>query len=275
MRQQCAGEARRALFTRHVRRVLTLAALATGLWLAGEATASAEEFAPPATGSTTSPEIAEVAAPAEELLGPATSAVPSAGGRAGPRVGSAIPPAPAAVAPVAPVPVAPVVAAAAPVVRSVAVPVADVAAPVVEPIERAVSPVTRAALPLASAPNALLAPAVDAATRGVDTGPMPSQGSPEADSNRLTGDLVRRAAVDISPAAGPDAAGIDPLPVRPPTPATGGAAGARCSGAHYSDQSSADLSFAVQATTTAALASTEDARQAAGNIAVDPSFSPD
>ena len=309
MGQQCAGDARRAPLFRFARRTVVLAALGTGLWLGGQATASAEEIVPPSTpGATSSSAVGEVAAPGVELLGPATSAAAFATGPTAPPVTSAAEQAPAAVAPVAPVPVAPVVSAAAPVAHSVAVPVTDladpivqaaepvlevpaslgeVAAPVVAAVEQAVFPVADAVVPLAGALDPLRAPAADALSPVLVTGLNGAEQPTDADFHRLTravhgpaagtagaGRVMAPAGDDVI-TPGPGAAGGVPVPVRPPTPASGGSARAACTGAGSFDHSPADLSAAVLATITAALAATGDSRDAARSVTSDPSFSPD
>ena len=335
MGQQSAGEPRRAPLFRFTRRAVVLAALGTGLWLAGQATATAEELSPAATAvGTPFSAVDAVAAPSVEPVAPATSAVDPAADPTAAPVAPAAAPAPAAVTPAAALPVAPVLSAAAPAGHSAVVPVTaladpivpaaepvlemaaplrDVAAPVVAAVEQAAPPVADAAVTLADAPDTLLNPVAGALGPIADAlgpvagalapvagalGPVadalvpllgPSlietQKRPGTDSHGLnelasaarpagaarvlapTGDQV------ITPGAG-GAAGV-PGPVRPHAQGTGGPARAAGTGVSSFDQWPADLSAAVLAMITAALAATVDARDAAGNIASDPSFSPD
>ena len=317
MGQQSAGEPRRAPLSWFARRAVILAALGTGLWLAGQATATAQELSPPATAvGTTSSDVGEVAAPSVELVASATSAVAPAADRTAAPVAPAAEPAPAAVAPLAPVPVAPDVPAAAPAVHSallpitdladrivqtaepvveVATPLRDVAAPVVAAVGQAVPPVADAAVTLAGAADPLLTPvggALDPVAGVLDPvlgpGLIGTQERPGTDFHVLNEVFQSSAAGPtgagrvLAPAGdndvitpGPGGAGGGPGPVRPLTPATGAPARAGGTGTHSFDQSPADLSAAVLAAFTAALAATGDACGAVGNIASDPSFSPD
>ena len=263
MDQQFDRAARRAPHPRLLRRSLVLAALGAGLWLAGEATASAQELAPPLTApGATSPDLTDAPAPRTELLAPAT----------------------AAAAPVLP---------AAPVVHAVTVPIAELADPVVhsaEPVLDAVAPLrdvaAEVAEPLAGALDPPLGPAVDVIAPVLAADPIRSQ-QPQDAGHRLSegvhggaGDPARAAhrvapaLVVVHPAADPGWVG-GTVPVPPPTPATGGPAPAWCTGAQSSDQTPADLWAAVESTITAALVAAGDAREAAGDPVSDPSFSPD
>ena len=285
MNQRSAGAARRVPRSRLARRSLILAALGAGLWLTGEATASAQELPPPLTvPSATSPDVDEAVAPAE-LPAPALSAGVPGGSLAGSAVAPAVAPATAAVAPV--------VRAAAPVVHSATVPVADLTEPVVhsaEPVLDHVAPlrdvVVDAADSLAGALDPLLAPAVDVLAPAPGADPIRSQEPPDP-GHRLTGGVhigagyPGRAAHRVPPAdavvllaAGPDAAAGRTVPVRPPTSGTGPVPH-RCTGAQSFDQSPADLPAAAEATITAALVAAGNARDAAGDRVSDPCFSPD
>ena len=265
MDQQSAGAARRAPRSWLARRPLVLAALGAGLWLAGEATASAQELQPPLTAS-----------------GPMTPA----GGLAGSTVAPAVAPATAAVAPVVP--------AVAPVVHSATVPVADLTAPVVrsaEPVRAQVAllqdVVADAAEPLAGSLDLPPAPAVDAliaapaapsirSQEPLDAGHHPTGGVRGGDGNldRAAHRVVAAEAV-VLPDAGPGGAAGGTVPVRPPAPMTGGPAPAWCTGGQSVDQSPADLAAAAEGTLTAALVAAGDARDAVGDHASDPCFSPD
>ena len=311
MGQQFAGESRRASLSWFAGRAAVLAALGTGLWLAGQATASAQELSPPPTAAeTVSSTFEAVAAPSVELLAPATSAVDPAPDRtASSSVARAAEPAPAVVASVAPVPVVPVVSAAAPAMHSavvpathlagpiaeaaepvleVAAPIQDVAAPVMAAVEQAIPSVAHAAVTLAGALAAVLAPVANALDPLLSIGLIGPQERPDTDSRGLNevvhgpaagpagaSRVLTPAGDDVDPAAGAGGGAGEPGPVPPYIPVTGGPARAVATGADSFDQSPADLSAAVLATITAGLAATGDARDAAGNIAFDPSFSPD
>lgn len=302
MDQQQAGDARRAPGSGSVRRAVILAALGTGLWLGGETTADAQELPPPpGAGDVVPAAIGGVAEAADGLIAPVTSvpavAAPASPVNVAPVVTETAETVRSVTAPVADV--VPVVQAAAPVVE-VAAPLGEVAgrvlepveravSPVVEPFERAVPPVTDAVEPPVAPGDPQVAPAVDAAGREPGTVVRDSgQLSPEAGSRRMTdsspgsvGDTAWPAGVltvapgDVSAAAGPTGEGSAPLPAEPRTPVAGGPGGARCSGAHSADQMAADVSAAVATMTTAALVASGEVRQAACDIAADPSFSPD
>ncbi len=310
MGPQCAAEAGRAPLLRFACRAVVLAALGTGLWLAGLTTATAEELTPPSTAAgTASSAVDAVATPRVGLLGPASSASTPARSKTGSNVVSAVAPGPAAVAPVVPVPVVPVVSAAAPAVHSAVVSVADLAVPMVQAAEpvlepaatlrdvaapvlatlgQSLPPVADAAVTLAGALDPLLAPVAGALDPLLKTDLIGTQERPDTDLHgpnevvqgsaagpSCSGHVMAPAGDDVIIVAGMGGAGGGPAPVRPPSPGTGGPVRAACTGAHSFDQSPADLPAAVLATITAALAATADARHAAGNIASDPSFSPD
>ena len=286
MEQQSAGASRRAL--RCARRSLVLAAVGAGLWLAGEATASAQELTPPlATLGATSSDVTDAAAPREEPPAPATSTTDLGETLAGPTGATAAAAAPAAVAPVVPE--------AAPVVHSGTVPVADLADPVVRSAEvvlEAAAPLRDVAAelagPLAGAPDRLLGPAGVVVDPVLGVGPIGSQESLDAGLHSLPGGVhggaedtagaahgIAPADAVVRPGAGQGRAAGGSVPVGPPTPATGAPSPARCTGAPSSDQSPADVPAAGGAVITAALAAAGDARDAARNRASEPSFSPD
>jgi DNA polymerase-3 subunit gamma/tau len=317
MDRQCEELGHRAPLARFLRRAAFVAAVGAGLWLAGQASASADELTPPAAVETTSPAVGGVSV--DGLLSPVTSAVRTATETTQAPVAGVVPkPAPVVervAQPVAEV-AAPVARTAAPVVERVAAPVAEVAAPVAElaaPVVRAAEPVLKIAAPLEDA----VAPVVDAVEEAVppvvevseppvrvreplvsltddvvvpvlrggsvlDEQPLSwgfarvtdaVQGSP--DDGSRPGHVLSQARADDSTAAGPKGAPGDPAPVPPLTPVTGGSAGARSAGAHSYDQAAADLAPVVSVMTTAALTAADFARDAAANVASDPSFSPD
>jgi hypothetical protein len=307
---ECAAKAPCARLSRIASRALVLAAVGTGLWLAGQTTASAQELAPPPTAvGRTSSDVGEVAAPGGLLVAPATLSVVRAGGQTGSGVVPAVAPDPPAAAPVALVAGAAAVSAAAPTVHSAVVPVADlanpivqaakpllevaaplrtVAAPVVAAVGQAVSPVADAGVPLADALDLLVATVADArgpllGTALIGDGERPdavSHGSYDVAQSSAAGPagaarVIAPTGDDVDPTADSDGAAGVPGPMRPSTPATGGPAPAAYTGSHSSDQSPADLSAALLAAFTATLVAAGDARAAAGNIAFDPSFSPD
>ena len=308
MGHQSAWEPRRAPLDRFARRALVLAALGTGLWLGGQATASAEELSrPPTAVATQSSAIHAIPAARVELLPPATSPVDHAPVPTASSVARDAEPAPATVAPVAPLPVMPVVSAATPAVHSAvapvidladpvveaaepvleqAAPVRDVAAPVVAAVGQAVPPVADAAATLARALDPVLARVADVLDPLLGNSLIASHERPDTDFQGLdgavqgstagpvsAGRVLAPAGVDVS-TPGPGGAAGAPGPVRPPG-TSGPAQAGGGTGASWFDQSPADVSTAVLAPITAAVAATGDARDAAANVAADPSFSPD
>ena len=294
MDQHCARDPRRAPFARFVRRAAVLGVLGTGLWLGGQATAAAEELTvPPTTSAATTSEIGRVALPVAAVAPPVVQAAEPLVETTAPLQDVAAPvvkPIGRAVSPV----VEPIGRAVSPVVE----PIGRAVSPVVEPIGRAfppavevvgeaVAPVTEAVVPPPALLEPLLPAPVDAPTPVLGGGLTRSQDLPEVGSHSLSSSLhdladdtsrpggVLPRAADHVTAADPGLSARHPGPVRPPTPSAGGPAGARCAQAHSFDQSPADLSADVLPRTTAALVATGDARDAAGNIASDPSFSPD
>ena len=304
MGPQCAEETGRAPLSRFAARAVVLAVLGTALWFVGQAAATAEELMPPSTAAGVASSVVDaVATPGVGLLAPATSAVDRAEAPVAPAVG----PAPAVVAPVAAVPVVPLVSAVAPGVHSavvpatdladpivqtaepvlqVAAPLRDVAAPVVATVEQALETLTEV-MPLAGALSPQLTPVAGVLDSLLGTALTGTQDRPDADFLGLNevahglaagpagaGRGLAPASEDVS-TPGPGGAGGVPGPVQPPTPVTRGSTRSAGTGTHSFDQSPAYLPANVLATITAALAATGDARDAAGNIAADPSFSPD
>ena len=309
MSQPCARHARRALLPRCARRGVVLAALGTGLWLGGQASASAEELSPaPMAGGTSSSAVQTVAAANVELLPPATSPADPTPDATASAVARAAEPASAVEAPVASEPMVSVVPAAAPAVHSVVLPVIDVAdpiveaaepvleatapvqvvaAPVVAAVERAVPPVGDAASTLAGALDPVLASVADLLDPSMANALIATHEQPDVDAHGrdevVQGSAARPAgaARARAPAADdvmtpvPGRAAVVPGPVRPHIPGTRGPAGAGGAGTSSFDQSPADVPAAVLTTITAALAATGEARDAAGDVASDPSFTPD
>jgi hypothetical protein len=180
----------------------------------------------------------------------------------------------------------PIVEAAEPVLE-VAAPVRDVTAPIVAAVGQAVPAVADAAVTLAGVLDPVLPPVADVRGPLLGSGLIGTQKQPAIDSHGLneavqgsaaspasTGRVLAPAGDDVSTHGPGGAAGLSG-PVRPHTPGTGGPARVAGAGTSSFDQSPADLPAAVLATLPAALAATGDARDAAGNVAFDPAFSPD
>jgi hypothetical protein len=290
MGQQCAAGIRRVPLSRFALRAVVLAALGTGLWLGSQATASAEEISPPPTaGATSSSAVGQLVAPGVGLVRPVVSAVASATPSPAPFVAPAAGPAESAVTPIlmAAEPVLEVARPLGEVAAPVVAAVQDVAAPVVAAGEPVVAPVANAVVPAPGALDSLPARAIDAPALGPGTGVDQAQEPTDTGSYRPTRPVHGSAtgttgagsamspAGDGVPGPGPRAAGDAPVPVPPPTPATGGPARAASSGAQSVDHWPAYLPATDPATITAALVVTGDARNATGDVAFDPSFSPD
>jgi hypothetical protein len=291
---QSVENAHRAPLARFAYRAAVLATLGIGLWLAGQATAFAEEsMIPPTAVGAPFAAVDAVASPGVEVLATAASALAPPGESADPLGTPAAAGGPVAAAPVA-VTAATVVSvadlavplpqAAEPVIAMTA-PLSDVVRPVVAAIGQAVPPVVVDLSPL-EALDAALPPVADALHALLGACLADAQQRPDTDFGGL-GEVVEGSAAgptgasrvmvradkddDLSTGTGGAAGG----PVPPVAPASGGPAQACYGGTHTFDQSTADLPAAVRATSMAALVAAGEARDAAGNIAFDPSFSPD
>lgn len=276
-----------------VRRALLLSGLAAGLWLAGSAGSSAAADKLPAQP------LAPIAAPVQDLAGrllsPVTSAVPPV---VAPAVEATVTPVVQALAPVgealAPVvravePVtAPVVAVLSPVISPVVKPVVAPVRPVLVPVLRpaaVVEPVMRPVAVVEPARAAIVEPVVDSPSVLDAPVLVPAGGEmagPAAESETAAATNDADAGVVVDQSIGASVPGPAPVPggrnVPVPGPAlpSGAPAPAVASGPSSPDQHAADVPPAVTAVDLVALgAAADDARDAAADRALDPTFSPD
>lgn len=264
------------------RRALVLVGLGVGLWVAGSATSSAAADDSPVAPLTTA--VQDVADQAGGLPAPVTSAVEPV------------------VAPVAEATVAPVVQAVAPVVESVAPvvdavspvldPVVATSMPVLEPVGAAVSPAlepvnrevvepTRAAVgaPIAAeVPAGSPVVAAPAASSPSGESAAPNSSDPAVAAHAAAarvGGVVEHLIGDATAVPAPVPGG-NHVSVRGPALPAGAPAPAAASGPSSPDQPAADLPPAGRLVDPAALyAAADDARDAAADRALDPSFAPD
>jgi len=290
---------RRAWVSPAVGRTLVLVGLGMGLWVAGSATSSAAAADLPQPLAPVTAPLQDVADRTGRLLSPVSTAVTPVVApvvEAVAPVVDAVAPVVDVVAPVGERVLAPVVRVVEPVIRAVepvTTPVVAVLSPVLEPVVAPITPVLEPVLrpvPVV-VPDVVGAPAVEpVAAAVVDSAPLLVMPSP-------TGDELASPAVVRSLVAAPDArtgaverpAGDAPAAVAPgsgghhlPLPAPVVPAGAPApapatlSAPSSPDQPASDLPPAAIPVVLAALyAAGDDARNAAADRALDPTFAPD
>jgi len=277
------------------RRTLVLVGLGAGIWLAGTAgsSAAADDGLPQLLTPVTAP-VQDVADRAGGLLSPVATAVtpvvaPVAEAVVAPVVEAAVVPVVDAVAPVGEKLLAPVVRAVEPVTTPVVAVLSPVLEPVVAPVAPVLEPVLRPVpvvvpdLVTSPVPEPVAAAVVDTSSLLVVPAPAPTVDevvgsaviAPAAGSDARTRAVERL--VGATPAAAPGHGGHHlplPAPVVPsgapaPAPATLHAPASP-------DQPAADLPPAATPAVLAALyAADDDARNAAADRALDPTFAPD
>jgi hypothetical protein len=262
-----------------VRRAMMLTGLAAGLWLAGSAgsSAAAEETAPqPLT-----PIVAPVQDLAGGLLAPVTGALT-------PVVAPVVETAVAPVAQTVGETLTPVVRAVEPVTAPVVAVLSPVLTPVVESVVTPVRPVVEPGLPPVAVPLPVPAAVAEPVAAVVDSPSVvdapalvptvaiadpPAASVPAAAASGARTGVVAQATGDLTPVPAPVPGG-NHLPT--PRPAVPSGAPAVASGPSSPDQPAADLPAAAASGVLAALyAAADDARNAAADRALDPTFAPD
>ena len=299
--------AHRALLPWFLGRAVLLAGLSAGLWLLGQTSASADEVIAPTRVEQTLSSVTRESAPSgEPPAAVSTAVVPVVAGAASP-LPHVVEPVASATPVIEDVPVSGA-GHAAPVepveesVRDMSAPVRRAAASVLaagEPVVGAGVPAVQDAAPVVGVLDSVLPPVVDALSTllEVDALALESAAGPGAERLDAVQDALspvaeRTAASTAGPlravasaerdaisAAAPTGAAANmaslPQPLQLPRTPAGAPSGKGCTGASSSDQSPADLSAAVLAATGAAQLAAGDVSDAVGNVAFDPSFSPD
>ena len=268
-----------------IRRVLVLSGLAAGVWLAGSATSSAAAAEPvPTQPAVSVPSLADLTG---GLLAPVTTAVAPV---VTPLVDGAVAPVAQTLSPVGERLVVPVLRAVEPVTAPVVGVLQPVLSPVVDPLvaplRPVLEPVLRPVAVPAPAPAALAEPAATAvdSPSALDAPVLvPRSGeiagfalsAAMAGSDARAGVVVEQLTGASFDAPAPVPGGRN-VPVPGPALPSGAPAPAVASGPSPPDQHAADLPPAATAVDLVALgAAADDARNAAADRALDPTFAPD